>query len=76
MGKTLNVIKTNRFELEKRWGFMPSIGGELYIRCNASGEINWDKAPVYTWMEIEKERKKRRVCFLLPKELQDEFKNF
>jgi hypothetical protein len=67
--KTLNVVKTNRYELEQMWGLMPSLGGELFIRCNAKAEINWDKAPVYTWKEIQQEQKKRPVHFLVPKEI-------
>lgn len=74
--KTLNVIKTSRFELFKKWGFMPSIGGELFIRCNSKAEINWDKAPVYTWREIQKEQTKRPVHFLVPKEEINLMKNF
>lgn len=67
--RTLNVVKTNLDELDYHWGRMPiSLGGELFIRCNRKAEINWGKAPVYTWEEIEKEQKKRRVCFLVPQE--------
>lgn len=67
--KTLNVIKTNNRELAEKWGFFPFLRGELFIRCNSKAEINWDKAPVYTWEEIQAEQKKRRVCFLVPKEV-------
>ena len=67
--KTLNVIKTNLSELTEHWGFRPSIGGELFIRCNAKGEVNWDKAPVYKWSEIQQEQKRRRVCFRVPESI-------
>ena len=63
--KTLNVQKVERRELLKRWRitgkFLPS--GELFIRSNAKGEVNWDKAPVYSWVEIQAEQKKRPVHF-------------
>lgn len=66
--KTLNVIKTNNYELEKHCGSNPGFNErELFIRCNRNAEVNWDKAPVYTWHEIQKETLKRRVCFLVPK---------
>lgn len=69
--KTLNVVKTNLDELEEHWGFYPGLlnpSVERFIRCNRKGQINWDKAPVYSWAEIQEEQKKRRVCFLVPKE--------
>lgn len=56
-------------ELKYHWGFSPFLRGELFIRCNSKAEINWEKAPVYTWPEIQKEQKKRPVHFLVPKKL-------
>ncbi|MGR3218493.1 MAG: hypothetical protein ACUZ8H_01565 [Candidatus Anammoxibacter sp.] len=52
--KTLNVKKTSLQELKEQWGFEPIllIGREIYIRCNAKGEINWDVAPVYSHDEL------------------------
>ena len=55
--KTLNVKHTNMTEIVREWGFSPVPipgwdGGPLFIRCNAKGEINWDKAPVYTYKEL------------------------
>lgn len=50
--KTLNVKKTSNEELEKKWGFYPILSGVIYIRCNSDGEVNWDKAPVYSASEL------------------------
>lgn len=56
MAKTLNVKRTNNLELAKEWGFdfNPSLSGELFIRCNAKGIINWEVAPVYNLNELLK----------------------
>lgn len=66
--KTLNVQKISRDELLKEWKikgkFLPY--GELFIRSDKKGNINFDKAPVYTWEEIQKEQKKRAVHFTIP----------
>jgi len=53
--KKLNVKKTSLHELNEKWGFIPiiySVFEPLYIRCNSKGEVNWDKAPVYTHEEL------------------------
>lgn len=76
--KMLSVQKVSREDLLHHWKiegrFIPY--GELFIRSDKKGKINWDKAPVYTWSEIEKEQKRRRVIFttdpieyLLPHEI-------
>ncbi len=46
--KLLNVKRTTRKEVENKWGILlPALVPEkLFIRCNAKGEINWEKAPV------------------------------
>jgi len=68
----LSVQKVTRDEIIEHWGFgfgLPN--GELYIRSDRKGNVNWDKAPVYTWEEILKEREKRRVIFTVdPKEFE------
>jgi hypothetical protein len=63
--KTLNVKKTTRQELWHNWGFDPLISnttsplmqsmlkGEVYIRCNSKGQVNWDKAPLYHKAELD-----------------------
>lgn len=61
----LNVKKVTKSELSEKWGFY--IGSlirsqfQLYIRCNAKGKINWDKAPVYNSQEIDAIRRLRIV---------------
>jgi hypothetical protein len=54
--RILYVKQTNNIELAEKWGFdfSPSFRGELFIRCNVKGEINWDKAPVYRLEELFK----------------------
>jgi hypothetical protein len=64
--KTLTVQKISYEELTKGWKKEPVIfrrDQELFIRCNKKGEINWDKAPVYTWPEIQEQQLKRPVHF-------------
>lgn len=62
--KTLNLRKTSREELQLNGWSTALLGGrELFIRCNSKGEVNFDKAPVYNWHEVQEESLKRRVCF-------------
>lgn len=65
--KTLNVQKITFEELLEKWGTCAHVsfrsGQELFIRSNAKGIVNWDKAPVYTWSEMLKEQKRRRVIY-------------
>lgn len=71
-GRTLNVVKITVDELREHWGVIAEMFAghkELFIRCNKWVEINWDKAPVYTWSEIQTEQKKRIVAFRVPKEV-------
>jgi len=56
MSKTLHVARTSWEELCRKWkmavlpkAFRSEI---LYIRCNSTGGINWDIAPVYTHIEL------------------------
>lgn len=70
--RVLNVQKIIFEELLYKWGtcayvaFRP--GQELFIRSNAKGLINWDKAPVYTWSELQKVKKRRPVHFTVSPE--------
>jgi hypothetical protein len=54
--KTLNVKATNRSEIQSQWGFPIAMGKwatePLFVRCNAKGEVNWDKAPIYKRSEL------------------------
>lgn len=57
MARMLNVKRTSNEELTKQWRFNPNLKGKLFIRCNAAGNVNWDKSPVYNADElIEKEK--------------------
>lgn len=71
--KTLNVQKITRKELAKQWGTCAWILplGELFIRSNSKGFINYDKAPVYTWQEIQDVKKRRPVHFTVPQEIHE-----
>lgn len=77
--KTLYVQKITRDELIINWkiekySFVPS--GELFMRSNKKGIINWAKAPLYTWDEITEEQKKRPVKFTLPPDLYSREDNY
>lgn len=52
--RTLNVKKVTKTDLSNKWQLpLPKGWGYLlYIRCNKKGEVNWDKAPVYTPVEL------------------------
>lgn len=52
--RTLNVKKVTKKEVEQKWNDpLPIVwGNTLYMRCNAKGEINWEKAPVYQPNEL------------------------
>lgn len=54
--RTLNVKKTNKLEIQLMWGLpLPNVYPFLmYVRCNAKGEINWDKAPIFKPEELVK----------------------
>lgn len=52
--KTINVKKVTKKEVAESWNIelpfkWPDI---LYIRCNANGDINWEKAPIYLLQEL------------------------
>lgn len=63
--KALNLQKVDRQTLIKEWGdfayVMPD--GELFIRSDKNGNVNWNVAPVYTWQEILEVQKIRPVHF-------------
>jgi hypothetical protein len=52
--KLLNVKKTSKTEVQEKWNLpLPYHWSNiLYIRCNAKGEVNWDKALVYQPEEL------------------------
>lgn len=52
--KTLHVKPTNLRELSAHnWSTcLLSLSNKYYIRCNAKGEVNWDKAPLYKAEEL------------------------
>jgi hypothetical protein len=47
--KIINVKKVTKKEVAEFWNInLPTKWPDiLYIRCNAKGDVNWDKAPVY-----------------------------
>jgi uncharacterized protein YhdP len=54
MSKTLNVKRVTIEELTEKWGFCPPIKDSVvFIRCDAKGNVNWDKAPVYMQSELK-----------------------
>ncbi len=50
--RTLNVKKTTNEELALKWKLAVRFTGDLYIRCNAHGNVNWEKASVYKASEL------------------------
>lgn len=52
--RTLYVKGVTKQKVAEMWGVeLPAKYDDvLYIRCNASGEINWDKAPVFEAHEL------------------------
>jgi len=51
--KTLHVKEVSIRELmEHGWPVGAVLSAGKYIRCNAKGQINWDKAPIYTTKEL------------------------
>lgn len=73
--KALNVQKISRKELFRHWhdaGLVAMAFGNqtaMYIRSDSKGNVNWDKAPIYTWNEILKEQTKRAVHFTVDPEV-------
>jgi len=47
MPRTLNVKATSIMEIREKWGVVLPMSGDLYIRCNVKGEINWKNSLVY-----------------------------
>jgi hypothetical protein len=54
--KTLNVIQTSKEEISKEWGFDAPMrsNGDVFARCNAKKQVNWDKTSIYTASELVK----------------------
>jgi len=52
--RTLHVRIITKKELSGRWGMpLPKAMDDIvYIQCNSAGEVNWDKASVYTHKEL------------------------
>ncbi len=51
--KKLHVKRVTIRELmEHGWGAAAALAVGGYIRCNSKGEVNWDKAPLYTIEEL------------------------
>jgi len=52
--KIINVKKVTKKEVAEFWNInLPTKWPDiLYIRCNAKGDVNWDKAPVYPPHEL------------------------
>ena len=70
--KTLHLQKVSLSELSQNWGFTPvgiKPGSEIFIRSDRKGNINWDKAPVYTWKEVQEQQKIRPVHFTVNPEI-------
>ncbi len=70
--RTLNVQKTSNKELSKKWNMDVFLMGELFIRSDRNGNVNWDKASVYTWAEIQDEMRHRRVHFTVNTKIHEE----
>lgn len=52
--KKLNVVATDNKILSKNWKMSVNLNGDLYIRSNSIGIVNWDLAPVYSMEELKK----------------------
>ena len=53
--KTFYLKQTSNIELKQKWGFNPRLpvkNGNIFIRCNVKGEVNWDKSSVYNANEL------------------------
>ncbi len=52
--RKLYVMETTREEVTAKWGIgeLPTKGNYDFVRCNAKGEINWEKALVYSAKEL------------------------
>ncbi len=52
--KKLNVKRITKKELEEKWEMkLPLLKQDVvFIRCNAKGEVNWEKAPIYSAEEL------------------------
>lgn len=50
--KTLNVKPVTSMQVTEKWKIPMPFVGVRYIRCNAKGEVNWDKAPLFTAEEL------------------------
>lgn len=52
MKAKLHVKQTNNKQLLEKWGFNPAYKGDIYIRCNKKGVVNYNSAPVYSLCEL------------------------
>jgi hypothetical protein len=53
--RTLNVIETTISTITEKWGVAPLVRNRLapvFMRCNAKGQVNWDKAPYYQLQDL------------------------
>ena len=60
--RTLYVKPITHEELIDNWGIDLPFTDGLFIRCNKSGSVLWDKSLVYSLTEI---RSKEKVVFIL-----------
>jgi len=61
--RTVYLKKTTVDEVKNNWGFEPPnvfTYGNIYVKSNANGGVNWDKNPIYT----EEELKGRKIKIL------------
>lgn len=61
--RTLNVVKTTIRTVCQKWNITLTARllityNVCYIRCDKTGNVNWDKAPIYS----EKELIDRKIC--------------
>lgn len=53
--RTLYIRATTWNEVSEKWGLNPPPGYynvELFVRCSAKGEVNWDKTLLYKASEL------------------------
>lgn len=67
--KILNVVATDNKTLSEKWKISVNLNGDLYIRSNYKGAINWEVAPVYSMEELNSRGNfniiKNKVCNIL-----------
>ena len=62
--RTINVKPTTPHEVGNKWGTIPNylLKQPIFVKCNESGVVNWDKALIYTSSELK--GKKVNVLFI------------